>query len=535
MKSLNALFDIIQQFEKCSSLNINLSKTEILRIGDAPDGDFRHNLNFVDVINVLGTYVGIDSYSAQVKKAEEMLSSLQFILNMWKMRNLTIFGKIQIIKSFGISKFMYLFSSVILPKWFLKKMESMFFKFIWNGPDKIRRNVMIQDLSDGGIKMVDVLSAASAQQLYWIQRIREADKQGWFQILQYYLKKNGGLFMFNCNYSHKMINGNIPKFYRVILEQWASLNVRNREDSTKFQIIWNNRQLQVNQDMIFFRKLFLKRIVFFNDILTEGGQLKQMDEMKRLFNLDANDYFRLQGVYYSLSEMKIPKIIYAREFQNDVISSIILPPELIHFTHLRSKHFYDILVAEKYEQPVSTFRIKNRYDISDKELSLARLFIVSTTIDVKYREFQFKVINNILNLNYKLYKMKLIDSPLCSLCNLENETTEHLFWNCSMIQDFWNQLGRVLDMFDFSILTEKTVILGLLTKDCSLFNFILLVAKKTIYLSRFKSVKPTIFDFISLLLEAYKMEKYISMRNNKMSIHANRWQSMAHWISTYNV
>ena len=32
--------------------------------------------------------------------------------------------------------------------------------------------------------MVDVQSSASVQQLYWIQRIKEADKQGWFQILK---------------------------------------------------------------------------------------------------------------------------------------------------------------------------------------------------------------------------------------------------------------------------------------------------------------------------------------------------------------
>ena len=138
-----------------------------------------------------------------------------------------------------------------------------------------------------------IQSAASAQQLYWIQRIKEADKQGWFQILQYYLKKIGGLFLLNCNYSKKMIDVNIPHFYQVILERWTSLNVRNREDSTKFQIIWNNRHLQVNPDMIFYRKLFLKRIVFFNDILTEGGQLIQEGDLKRLFNLDTNDCFRL--------------------------------------------------------------------------------------------------------------------------------------------------------------------------------------------------------------------------------------------------
>ena len=109
VKSLNSLFDIIQQFEKCSSLTINLSKTEILQVGYVPDADFRHSLHFVNIINVLGTYVGIGSYSAQVKKAEEILSSLQVTLNMWKMRNLTPFGKIQIIKSLGISKCMYLF------------------------------------------------------------------------------------------------------------------------------------------------------------------------------------------------------------------------------------------------------------------------------------------------------------------------------------------------------------------------------------------------------------------------------------------
>ena len=121
------------------------------------------------------------------------------------MRNLNLFGKIQIIKSFGISTFIYMHSSLLLTDWFLKKMESMLFQIIWNGPAKNQRNVMIQDLSKGGIKMVDVQSSAS-QQLYWFQRIKEADKQGWLQILKFYLKKNGGLFLFNCNYGHKMLD-----------------------------------------------------------------------------------------------------------------------------------------------------------------------------------------------------------------------------------------------------------------------------------------------------------------------------------------
>ncbi|XP_041481749.1 uncharacterized protein LOC121428924 [Lytechinus variegatus] len=314
---------------------------------------------------------------------------------------------------------------------------------------------MIQDLSNGGIKMVDVYSAVKAQQLFWIERIKHADKQGWFQILQYYLKKNGGLFVFNCNYSLKMLNFDIPQFYKNILQCWDSLNVRNREDNTKFQIIWNNKQLKVTRDIIFFRKLFLKRIVFFNDILTEGCTLRRLDEMKRLFDLNANDYFRLQGVYSALLKTKFSKISYTDSFKNAAISNVILPVELVQLNKIKSKHFYDLLVAEKYERPVSTFRLQNRYHVSDKELVLARSSILLNTIDVKYREFQFKVLNDILNLNYKLYKMKVITSPLCSFCNAEIETIEHLFWNCPFTQLFWNQLGKELTMFDFSLLTEK--------------------------------------------------------------------------------
>ena len=145
-----------------------------------------------------------------------------------------------------------------------------------------------------------------------------------------------------------MLDKNIPKFYRAILERWNSLNVRNREDSTKFQIIWNNKQLQVNSNMIFFRKVFIKRMVFFIDILTEGGNLKQLDDMKRLFELDANDYFRIQGVYSSLSKIIISKIVYTKPFKNDITSNICLPPELIFLNRIQNKQLYDMLVAEKY-------------------------------------------------------------------------------------------------------------------------------------------------------------------------------------------
>ena len=49
------------------------------------------------------------------------------------------------------------------------------------------------------------------------------------------------------------------------------------------------------------------------------------------------------------------------------------------------------------------------------------------TIDNNLRIFQYKILNNVLYLNEKLFKFKIVSSPLCSFCNSEDETQIHLF------------------------------------------------------------------------------------------------------------
>ena len=141
-----------------------------------------------------------------------MIQGLKKTLNLWKLRKLTLLGKIQIIKTFGISKFMYLFSSISIPIWVTNEIETTFYNFLWKGPDRIKRNVMIQDVDKGGLKMIDLKSSIEAQQLMWIERIRRENSQIWFHVLTYYLKKYGGILFFNCNYDINKTLLNIPHF-----------------------------------------------------------------------------------------------------------------------------------------------------------------------------------------------------------------------------------------------------------------------------------------------------------------------------------
>ena len=66
------------------------------------------------------------------------------------------------------------------------------------------------------------------------------------------------------------------------------------------------------------------------------------------------------------------------------------------------------------------------------------------TLDTKTRIFQFKILNNVLNLNKQLYKMNLSVSPLCSLCLKEQETFTHLFLECSYSSNLWREVQRSL-------------------------------------------------------------------------------------------
>ena len=53
------------------------------------------------------------------------------------------------------------------------------------------------------------------------------------------------------------------------------------------------------------------------------------------------------------------------------------------------------------------------------------------TIDTNLRIFRYKILNNVLYLNEKLFKSKIVSSPLYSFCNSENETPIHLFHSCN--------------------------------------------------------------------------------------------------------
>ena len=152
--SLEHLFSILKAFEGCSGLKLNKDKTEAYWFGSS------HNCNDsldIETVNkpmkILGIYFTYNSRLKNELNFDATLKSLKKTLNNWQWRNLTVLGKIQIIKTFAMPKLLFRASVLTFDKKFLKQLNTVLFNFLWKGKDKIKRLALVSDYSDGGLRM----------------------------------------------------------------------------------------------------------------------------------------------------------------------------------------------------------------------------------------------------------------------------------------------------------------------------------------------------------------------------------------------
>ena len=73
------------------------------------------------------------------------------MINEWKLRGLSLFDKVTIVKSFLIPKLLYVSSIIEAPPEIIKQMEKMIYKFLRKGPDKVTGLSVINTVENGGL------------------------------------------------------------------------------------------------------------------------------------------------------------------------------------------------------------------------------------------------------------------------------------------------------------------------------------------------------------------------------------------------
>ena len=154
------------------------------------------------------------------------------------------------------------------------------------------------------------------------------------------------------------------------------------------------------------------------------------------------------------------------------------------------------------------------------------------TIESSLRSFQYKILNSILHLNEKLFKFKIVASPLCSLCKLHNETIIHLFSTCRVTLTLWEQLRSWISGTGILLpesMDPQTIILGAWnakTPDFVIINHIILLFKRHIYPKRQNNHCINIFGIKNFIKHIERIEHKIDFNRDKLDTQYKKWDQL---------
>jgi hypothetical protein len=185
-----------------------------------------------------------------------------------------------------------------------------------------------------------------------------------------------------------------------------------------------------------------------------------------------------------------------------------------------SKHFYDTLLNSTYNKLPCYDRWEQLLNVqfTDNDWKIFNIIANKSTQSTDLRWLQYRIIHNILPTRKFLFKIKYIDSPLCSFCGVYPETIDHLFWHCKVINNIWKQLENwILNEQKIPLkFNMQNVVLGIRNKNNNPVNAIILLVKQIIYRHSKRSTIPHIDHIKKDIIRYYDITKciYYSTCNN---------------------
>jgi hypothetical protein len=538
--SLKEVLRLISLFHIFAGLKLNKSKTKALWIGNWRNSkNTPLGLTWVNEIHSLGIFFSYNTDYVVQKNFTDKAKIFKKVLDLWSQRDLSLIGKITILKSLAFSTLTYQCCSILPPDNFIDDITTMAYQFLWNGKiNKVKRKTIIADYGDGGLKMLDFKSFISAQKAMWVKRITKEGKASWKAYPLFILNKLIGPNSFNCNLDTKK-DWHIKDFYWSIIKNWIMLNEKTDTDmdamDIRRQCIWLNKHIKVNRQEIKWQTWIQNGIFLIHDIVTKEGKFMSLEEMVERHN------FRGQVLQYNSLKDSIPKEWRERLKTMKVPRDAINIQEGLYMNiekhdlplkYITNRQVYWKIVKTIQLPHVTNIKWETELNINKKKW--VNIFYNSFKIrDTKIRAFQYKLILNLIPCNLYLYRISKIDSYKCNFCvNIDH--ISHYFYECEDTKTFWIQIQNWWNrIFEDNIKLDKTsALFGILKKSkmADRLNAILQLARWHIYTAKLNAKNPFLYKFLIQLKYKLKVEKLIYLRNNKLAKYENMWEDIEDYL-----
>ena len=122
----------------------------------ASEKGFHFNLKLSDeTVYALGVYFSYDHELATKRNVFEKLPKLKKILDIWSSRDISIYGRVNIVKKLAISKLTFICSVLDTPKGFTNEVNNIIFDYIWKYKNpKLKKKTITKNKKEGGLNML---------------------------------------------------------------------------------------------------------------------------------------------------------------------------------------------------------------------------------------------------------------------------------------------------------------------------------------------------------------------------------------------
>lgn len=530
--SLKHIFDTLDIYNKAAGLKLNRSKTEALKLGintnNVKGGELGINWK-TDMIFSLGIWHCLKSEDSEKMNFKERMQKFSNLLNMWNQRDLSIKGKITVIKNLALPQLLYVSSNLAVPEWFVKDITSIMYNFIWSGKrDKIKRNTIISKIEFGGLKMIDFENMIKSQKIMWIKRLISTKDATWKAFPQWLMSYYQLDDILKCNYSLEKMPFELPLFYHQIFYAWGEIRLLSESKDDVWNIrrepLWFNKNILIEHKYASYNyKLWYQSgIKIVHNLVDSRGNFHEVNilENKYGIKIDVMKYNSIKSAIPTTWKKLLKSItVVEKAISDEELPLLSINNVEIPISAIRNKDVYWMLTDEKSIEPISKKKWNESYDLCDDTWKKIYKLPFYNVRDSKLQTLQYKILNRIFPCNYYVSKFNKDVSELCETCNLV-DTIEHYFVICDTVKPFWTSFSNWWKTIgnEYVVLNSSDIIFGYFG-ECEhryALNYCILYAKK--FISHQKYINKDVF-FLSYLLQlknSLEIEHFICSRNNKL-------------------
>ena len=356
-------------------------------------------------LKILGIHFCYNKILQNEKNFITHVKNIEKILRVWRMRNLTLHGKITIFKTLAISKIVHLALVTTFPPDILNHLKKIQKDFLWYQKyPRIKHSTLRNTYENGGLKNVDIEYKIISLQCSWIKKLFDNTTHSW-KIIPHYLINVvlGNNFVFHSNLS---IN-EIKHFscHPILPSMIAS------------ECLWYNENIKIDGKTIYYQSPFSE------NGLNYVGQLFENNHVKTWLQI-FNNVLYLNKMLHKFKKIESPLCSYCNMESETPLHLFYSCPKTKELWHqlsdflsqdLHSPHFtpqssiiglyenrYQHLLLINHSILIFKFYIYNARN--SRKLVFQRLI---TNIK-KVREIEKNIISNYLKFEHKWRPLKNI-------------------------------------------------------------------------------------------------------------------------------